>query len=124
MALKVRARTPECAEVLFRKIATIREHGVDDRRAVAFRQDEAVTSRPAWVLWVVPHQMVVEGDDDVSRAKAAANMAGVCLVDHRDDVATDLPRLVLETLKFVSDKRISLHERNSTLKLKATGRGR
>ena len=88
--LQMRTRATKRSQVLNRKIPAIGEHGVEHGRAMTLRQDEAITIWPFWLAGVVPHYVIVKGDQQFRGAEAATNMAGASRMRRRHDQATHL----------------------------------
>src|SRR5438477_5028784 len=108
MTLQMRSGTPKCSKVIRRKIVTVRQHGIEDRAAMALRHNKAIAVRPTRILWVVPHQVIVQSNEQVRRAEASANMSGVGPINHRDDLTADFTGLALKKIEVRRAHRIAL----------------
>ena len=87
MALINRAELAQRVELILGAVAAFRHHGVEDRAAVAFGENEAVAIRPLGVRRIVPQHVEEQRHDDFGRRKRSAGMAGFRFGDHLDHFA-------------------------------------
>src|SRR5512133_604872 len=96
MALKPRVQLPEGSQLGFGEETALAQRGIEGRRGVPLRKDEAVPSRPAGLFRIDPQLVKVEGGYHVGSRKGTAAVAGADTVDHVHDGPTEGPRPLLQ----------------------------
>lgn len=87
MALQARAKLAQRGELFTREVAGVSKHGVQRRRCMALRKDEAVAPLPLRVLRVVVHHAAeIQRGEDIGARKRPTGVSASRLRDHAHDV--------------------------------------
>src|SRR5215510_4751406 len=96
MALEPAVQPPKRHQLLPRKVAGLRHHGIERRDRMSLRENEAIALWPIRPLGIVPHPRKVEAGEDVDRGERAAWVTRARFRQHLDDVDSQARRDLLK----------------------------
>ena len=100
MPLQIGIDLPEASQICFRKVSTLSQHRVIDRRCVSLGQNKAIAQLPIGALRVDVHLRKIQIRQNLDRRKAAAQMTRACMVHHIQDLFADDSCCLLQCFYF------------------------